>query len=55
MIVYHGSCCIVNEPRIINENRALDFGFGFTQHQILIKLKSGQILLLIEIILKVDI
>ena len=29
MIVYHGSCCIVNEPRIINENRALDFGFGF--------------------------
>lgn len=29
MIVYHGSCFIVNEPRIINENRALDFGFGF--------------------------
>lgn len=29
MIVFHGSCFIVNEPKIINVGRALDFGSGF--------------------------
>lgn len=29
MILYHGSNCIVSEPRLIKQNRYLDFGFGF--------------------------
>lgn len=29
MIVYHGSNVIVSEPRLIQQNRYLDFGFGF--------------------------
>ena len=29
MIVYHGSNVIVDHPRLINQNRTLDFGFGF--------------------------
>ncbi len=29
MIVYHGSNVIVSEPKLIKQNRFLDFGFGF--------------------------
>lgn len=29
MIVYHGSNVIVSEPRLIKQNRFLDFGYGF--------------------------
>lgn len=29
MIVYHGSNIDIREPKIIQSNRALDFGFGF--------------------------
>ena len=29
MIIYHGSNMIVNQPRIIEQNRFLDFGTGF--------------------------
>ncbi|MCD8048538.1 MAG: DUF3990 domain-containing protein [Clostridia bacterium] len=29
MILYHGSNLIVDKPRLIRQNRYLDFGFGF--------------------------
>lgn len=29
MILYHGSNVIVSEPRLVVQNRFLDFGFGF--------------------------
>ena len=29
MIVYHGSNVVVSEPKLIKQNRFLDFGFGF--------------------------
>lgn len=29
MILYHGSNIVVSEPRLIEQNRFLDFGFGF--------------------------
>lgn len=29
MILYHGSNVVVSEPRLIAQNRFLDFGFGF--------------------------
>ncbi len=29
MILYHGSNVIVSEPRLMKQNRFLDFGFGF--------------------------
>ena len=29
MIVYHGSNLIVDQPRLVNQNRTLDFGSGF--------------------------
>lgn len=29
MIIYHGSNMIVSEPRLVKQNRFLDFGFGF--------------------------
>ena len=29
MIVYHGSNVVVSEPRLIKQNRFLDFGYGF--------------------------
>lgn len=29
MILYHGSNVLVSEPRLIRQNRFLDFGFGF--------------------------
>ena len=29
MILYHGSNVIVDKPRLINQNRTLDFGYGF--------------------------
>lgn len=29
MILYHGSNAIVSEPRLIKQNRFLDFGYGF--------------------------
>ncbi len=29
MILYHGSNVEVSEPRLIKQNRFLDFGFGF--------------------------
>lgn len=29
MIVYHGSNVVVSEPRLIAQNRFLDFGYGF--------------------------
>ena len=29
MILYHGSNVVVSEPKLIKQNRFLDFGFGF--------------------------
>lgn len=29
MILYHGSNVLVDKPKLINQNRFLDFGFGF--------------------------
>lgn len=29
MILYHGSNLVVEEPRLVEQNRYLDFGFGF--------------------------
>lgn len=29
MILYHGSNVVVSEPKLIEQNRFLDFGFGF--------------------------
>ncbi len=29
MILYHGNNVIVSEPKLIQQNRFLDFGFGF--------------------------
>ena len=29
MILYHGSNLVVSEPKLIRQNRFLDFGFGF--------------------------
>lgn len=29
MIVYHGSNVIVDQPRLVHQNRTLDFGYGF--------------------------
>lgn len=29
MILYHGSNMVVSKPRLIHQNRFLDFGFGF--------------------------
>lgn len=29
MILYHGSNMIISEPKLIEQNRFLDFGFGF--------------------------
>ena len=29
MVVYHGSDMIVSQPKLIKQNRFLDFGFGF--------------------------
>lgn len=29
MIIYHGSNIVVRKPRLITQNRYLDFGFGF--------------------------
>lgn len=29
MIVYHGGNVVVNQPRLIKQNRTLDFGYGF--------------------------
>ncbi len=29
MIIYHGSNVVVRKPRLITQNRYLDFGFGF--------------------------
>lgn len=29
MILYHGSNVVVSEPKLIHQNRFLDFGFGF--------------------------
>lgn len=29
MIVYHGSNVVVSEPKLIQQNRFLDFGYGF--------------------------
>ncbi|MCR4720014.1 MAG: DUF3990 domain-containing protein [Firmicutes bacterium] len=29
MILYHGSNLIIDKPRLISQNRFLDFGFGF--------------------------
>ena len=29
MILYHGSNVIVQEPKLVEQNRFLDFGFGF--------------------------
>ena len=29
MILYHGSNLVVSEPKLIQQNRFLDFGFGF--------------------------
>ena len=29
MILYHGSNVVVSEPKLISQNRFLDFGFGF--------------------------
>lgn len=29
MILYHGSNLVVSKPKLIQQNRFLDFGFGF--------------------------
>ncbi len=29
MILYHGSNIVVEKPRLIEQNRFLDFGYGF--------------------------
>lgn len=29
MIVYHGSNMVVDHPRLVRQNRILDFGYGF--------------------------
>ena len=29
MILYHGSNLVVSEPKLVEQNRFLDFGFGF--------------------------
>lgn len=29
MILYHGSNLVVSQPKLIHQNRFLDFGFGF--------------------------
>ena len=29
MILYHGSNAIVEKPKLIEQNRFLDFGYGF--------------------------
>ena len=29
MIIYHGSNVVVSKPKLIQQNRFLDFGFGF--------------------------
>ena len=29
MILYHGSNLVVSEPKLIAQNRYLDFGYGF--------------------------
>ena len=29
MIIYHGSNLVVEEPKLIAQNRYLDFGYGF--------------------------
>ena len=29
MILYHGSNLVVSEPKLVQQNRFLDFGFGF--------------------------
>ena len=29
MILYHGSNMVVNEPKLVEQNRYLDFGYGF--------------------------
>ena len=29
MILYHGSNMVVEKPRLIEQNRFLDFGYGF--------------------------
>ena len=29
MILYHGSNVVVSKPMLIQQNRFLDFGFGF--------------------------
>ena len=29
MILYHGSNVIVSQPRLVEQNRYLDFGYGF--------------------------
>lgn len=34
MILYHGSNVTVEYPRLIKQNRYLDFGFGFIQQLI---------------------
>ena len=29
MILYHGSNLVVSQPKLVQQNRFLDFGFGF--------------------------
>ena len=29
MILYHGSNLVVSKPKLVEQNRFLDFGFGF--------------------------
>lgn len=29
MVIYHGSNVVVEQPRLIEQNRFLDFGYGF--------------------------
>ena len=37
MILYHGSNVTVSEPRLVEQNRYLDFGFGFYTTGVLTK------------------
>ena len=46
MILYHGSNVIVEHPKLVKQNRFLDFGFGFyTTTNLTVLMKTGVILL----------
>ncbi len=40
MLLYHGSTVVVEKPRLVQQNRYLDFGFGFYTASNLIQIKQ---------------